>query len=129
MIPGAPMADAPVQAGSGSGDGWLLRQLGNRFQALHYVEDASALDAQAARTLGELAYDGIAVEPIVIAQRGQAPAGLKTLLDSKGRLSQRYDLKPGTTYLARPDQHVAARWRALDAAKVKAAVARATGNA
>ena len=129
MIPGAPMADAPVQAGSGSGDGWLLRQLGNRFQALHYVEDASALDAQAARTLGELGYGGIGVEPIVIAQRGQAPAGLKTLLDSKGRLSQRYDLKPGTTYLARPDQHVAARWRALDAAKVKAAVARATGNA
>ena len=127
MIPGAPMADAPVLGDSG--DGWLLRQLGNRFQALHYVEDASALDAQAARTLGELAYDGIAVEPIVIAQRGQAPAGLKTLLDSKGRLSQRYDLKPGTTYLARPDQHVAARWRALDAAKVKAAVARATGNA
>ena len=129
MIPGAPMADAPVQAGSGSGDGWLLRQLGNRFQALHYVEDASALDAQAARTLGERGYGGIGVEPIVIAQRGQAPAGLKTLLDSKGRLSQRYDLKPGTTYLARPDQHVAARWRALDAAKVKAAVARATGNA
>ena len=129
MIPGAPMADAPVQAGSGSGDGWLLRQLGNRFQALHYVEDASALDAQAARTLGELGYGGIGVEPIVLAQRGQAPAGLKTLLDSKGRLAQRYDLKPGTTYLARPDQHVAARWRALDAAKVKAAVARATGNA
>ena len=127
MIPGAPMADAPVLGDSG--DGWLLRQLGNRFQALHYVEDASALDAQAARTLGELGYGGIGVEPIVLAQRGQAPAGLKTLLDSKGRLAQRYDLKPGTTYLARPDQHVAARWRALDAAKVKAAVARATGNA
>ncbi len=127
MIPGAPMADAPVLGDSG--DGWLLRQLGNRFQALHYVEDASALDAQAARTLGELGYGGIGVEPIVLAQRGQAPAGLKTLLDSKGRLAQRYDLKPGTTYLARPDQHVAARWRGLDAARVKAAVARATGNA
>jgi hypothetical protein len=49
----------------------------------------------------------------VVAQRGQAPAGLKTLIDSKGRLAQRYDLQPGTTYLARPDQHVAARWRGL----------------
>lgn len=124
MIPGAPMDDAPLADGS-----WLLQHLGNRFQALHYVEDAGALDAATAKALGELAFKGIAVEPIVVAQKGQAPAGLKTLIDAKGRAAERYDLKPGTTYLARPDQHVAARWRALDAAKLQRALARATGNA
>ncbi len=124
MIPGAPMDDAPLADGS-----WLLQHLGNRFQALHYVEDAGALDAATAKALGELAFKGIAVEPIVVAQKGQAPAGLKTLIDAKGRAAERYDLKPGTTYLARPDQHVAARWRQLDAAKLQRALARATGNA
>ena len=127
MIPGAPMADAPVQAAGG--DGWLLHQLGNRFQALHYVDDASALDAGAAQALSELQAGGIPVEPIVVARKGQAPAGLKTLIDTKGCVAQRYDLQPGTTYLCRPDQHVAGRWRALDASKIKAAVARATCNA
>ncbi|MBS0597067.1 MAG: FAD-dependent oxidoreductase [Burkholderiaceae bacterium] len=124
MIPGAPMDDAPLADGS-----WLLQHLGNRFQALHYVEDAGALDAATAKALGELAFKGIAVEPIVVAQKGQAPAGLKTLIDAKGRAAERYDLKPGTTYLARPDQHVAARWRQLDATKLQSALARATGNA
>jgi 3-(3-hydroxy-phenyl)propionate hydroxylase len=130
MVPGAPMADAPVR--SASGDGWLLRQLGNRFQLLHCVDDASALDAATAQALGALASPapgGIAVEPIVIARRGQAPGGLQTLIDTQGCVAQRYDLRPGTTYLARPDQHVAARWRAFDAAKIKTAVARATCNA
>ncbi|WP_416365856.1 FAD-dependent oxidoreductase [Ottowia sp. SB7-C50] len=127
MIPGAPMADAPVSAASG--DAWLLRQLGNRFQALHYVEDASALDAATAQSLADLAAHGIAVEPIVVAQKGQAPGGIKTLIDTKGCIAQRYDLKPGSTYLARPDQHVAGRWRGFDASKIKAAVARATCNA
>ncbi|MCB1945799.1 MAG: FAD-dependent oxidoreductase, partial [Thauera sp.] len=71
----------------------------------------------------------IPVEPIVVAARGQAPAGLRTLTDAKGRIRERYDLQPGTTYLVRPDQHVTARWRALDPARVRAAVARATCNA
>ena len=124
MIPGAPMDDAPLADGS-----WLLQHLGNRFQALHYVENAGALDAATAKALGELAFKGIAVEPIVVAQKGQAPAGLKTLIDAKGRAAERYDLKPGTTYLARPDQHVAARWRQFDAIKLQSALARATGNA
>ncbi len=127
MIPGAPMADAPVK--TAAGDGWLLHQLGNRFQALHYVQDASALDAATAQSLADLATGAIAVEPIIVAQKGQAPAGLKTLIDTQGCVAERYDLQPGSTYLARPDQHVAARWRAADATKIKAAVARATDNA
>ena len=40
----------------------------------------------------------------------------------------RYDARPGTTYLFRPDQHVCARWRQYDEAAVNAAIARATCN-
>ena len=127
MIPGAPLADAPVEAAGQPG--WLLHQLGNRFQLLHYVDDASTLDEKTALALAQLAQAAIAIEAIIVAPRGQAPAGLKTLIDTDGCIAQRYDLRPGTTYLVRPDQHVAARWRALDASKIKAALARATCNA
>ena len=127
MIPGAPLADAPIEAAGQPG--WLLHQLGNRFQLLHYVDDASNLDEKTALALAQLAQAAIAIEAIIVAPRGQAPAGLKTLIDTDGCIAQRYDLRPGTTYLVRPDQHVAARWRALDASKIKAALARATCNA
>ncbi|MBH1966118.1 MAG: FAD-dependent oxidoreductase [Comamonadaceae bacterium] len=126
MIPGAPMADAPLL--TAEGEGWLLNQMGNRFQALHYVEDASLLDADTAQSMAELVLGTVSVEPIVVARQGVAPAGLKTVIDSKGCIAQRYDMKPGTTYLSRPDQHVAARWRTLDTSKLSAAVARATCN-
>jgi 3-(3-hydroxy-phenyl)propionate hydroxylase len=53
----------------------------------------------------------------------------KDLEDTKGRLAERYDGKPGTTYLIRPDQYVAARWRAFDADKIAAALDRATCRA
>ena len=62
-------------------------------------------------------------------QAGTVAGGIRTLEDPRGIAAQRYDAKSGTVYLLRPDQHVAARWRALDAAQVKAAVARATCNA
>ena len=127
MIPGAPLADAPIEAAGQPG--WLLHQLGNRFQLLHYVDDASTLDEKTALALAQLAQAAIAIEAIIVAPSGQAPAGLKTLIDTDGCIAQRYDLRPGTTYLVRPDQHVAARWRALDASKIKAALARATCNA
>ena len=127
MIPGAPLADAPIEAAGQPG--WLLHQLGNRFQLLHYVDDASTLDEKTALALAQLAQAAIAIEAIIVAPRGQAPAGLKTLIDTDGCIAERYDLRPGTTYLVRPDQHVAARWRALEAAKNKAALARATCNA
>jgi 3-(3-hydroxy-phenyl)propionate hydroxylase len=49
-------------------------------------------------------------------------------VDYKNRFAERFDAQPGTTYLIRPDQHVAGRWRAFDATVLKTALARATGN-
>ena len=100
MVPGAPAADAPIVVGGKPA--WLLREIGPQFTLLCF---------------------------------GAAPAWAKSLPlkllalnaghDPQGCLAQRYDLAPGTAYLFRPDQHVAARWRAPTEAGVRAAIARA----
>jgi 3-(3-hydroxy-phenyl)propionate hydroxylase len=46
----------------------------------------------------------------------------------EGRAPKRNDARPGTVVLLRPDQHVCARWRRFDAARVAGAIARATCN-
>lgn len=124
MQPGAPMDDAPVAAAGKPG--WLLDQVGNKFQLLVYSTDPSRLDATALRTL---LGDTIPVEPIVISPHLAEVAGIRVLHDVKGLVAQRYDARDGTAFLLRPDQHVAACWRSIDIAKVRKAVARATCNA
>jgi len=47
--------------------------------------------------------------------------------DPEGLVRQRYDLRPGSAYLIRPDQYVAARWREPTAAGVSAAMSRGLG--
>jgi len=121
------MDDAPIQrAGQ---DTWLLDQLGNRFQLLLFVDDVGALDAATRSLLLALERDAIGVQPVLVTPTGGAVEGLTVLADTQGLVARRYDAKPGTAYLVRPDQHVAARWRAFDPTRVRAAVARATCNA
>jgi len=130
MEPGAPMDDAPVRVnGHDPADQWLLDHVGNRFQALLFADDVATLDGS---QLGALAAGGdrqFPVQPVVITPGSKAVPGILTLQDVKGRFAQRYDARDGTVYLARPDQHVAARWRSLNLASIRAAVLRATCNA
>ena len=49
------------------------------------------------------------------------------LHDVQGLAARRCDARPGTCYLIRPDQHVAARWRRFDVAAAGVALARAQG--
>ncbi|MDG6754572.1 hypothetical protein QCF19_14450, partial [Staphylococcus aureus] len=55
-------------------------------------------------------------------------ADTPVFVDAEGLVAKRYDAVPGTAYLIRPDQHVCARWRAVDAERVKEAMARAKGK-
>jgi 3-(3-hydroxy-phenyl)propionate hydroxylase len=127
MVPGAPMDDAPV-ARDGQAS-WLLDQLGNRFQCLVFLgEDGRLTDADAV-ALQALAQGPVPIEPLLVAPQPVRVDGFAVIADSQGLVARRYDARPGTCYLARPDQHVAARWRTLDAARVRAALARATCNA
>ncbi len=131
MVPGAPLDDAPVRlAGQ---DGWLLDQLGHRFVLLAFADRADALDGAQAALQGQsaaLAGQAIPIQILwVTAQGGTAPCGMTTLLDRDGLMAQRLDARPGSAYLIRPDQHVAARWRHLDLDALQAALRRATGQA
>jgi 3-(3-hydroxy-phenyl)propionate hydroxylase len=122
MEPGAPIDDAPIQVDGA--DGWLLDRLGNRFMLLLYANDPSMVDAAALRAL---AADRVPVQTrVVTPDRGSPAAG--ALIDAAGLFARRFDARDGSAWLIRPDQHICARWRTLDPARVRAAVARATCN-
>ena len=117
MVPGAVAADAPVDGPEGK---WLLPYLGGGFSLLVFGSGASD---EAERTLAT------APVPCRIVRVGAKAAGTKAaLVDGEGLAAARYDARDGTCYLIRPDQHVCARWRAFDLARVQAALAHATAR-
>jgi 3-(3-hydroxy-phenyl)propionate hydroxylase len=103
MAPGTHCADAPILK-----DGqpaWLLNQLGQGFVLLSFGPGAESV------RVGNVTAQVLEVG--------------KDVVDAQGILAQRYDGQPGTVYLIRPDQHVAARWRAFDATAAQTALQRA----
>jgi 3-(3-hydroxy-phenyl)propionate hydroxylase len=97
---GVPPGSPAVDAQLG-GD-WLLNSLGNEFVLLANNW----------------------TEPV--------PSDVKLLdiaeLDGVAQVVERYDLRPRSAYLIRPDQYVAARWRAPNFGAAAEALARATGG-
>ena len=126
MVPGAPMADAPVEAAGQAG--WLLDAVGNRFVLLLFLSDVDKLTPSWRDQVDALASGPIPIETVVVTPQGGELRGLRVLKDAQGLAAARYDATPGTAYLVRPDQHVAARWRTLQPARVRAALAHATCN-
>jgi len=128
MVPGAPCTDAPVRRFGQAA--WLLDQVGTEFTLLHFSNGAE-IDPARLAGLGALGRAQVPVRTVIVEPRGTGPRGVDGLLtiEEDGLVAQRFDARPGTTYLLRPDQHVCARWRRFDPAKVGAAVARAIGNA
>ncbi len=113
MKPGTNCADAPVrQHGKPA---WFL----NVLHTLHGPAGGFTL-----LTFG----DRPAMESVAEGSIGARVLAVGTdIEDREGLLTQRYDGKPGTVLLIRPDHHVAARWRSFDAAKIRAALRRFTG--
>jgi len=104
MHPGTNCADAPLLRDGQPG--WFLDAVGDGFTVLVFGE----------------APDGTPPAHGTVATRVLAVG--RDLVDAQGVLAQRYDARPGTTYLIRPDQHVAARWRRYDRAAVAGALRR-----
>jgi 3-(3-hydroxy-phenyl)propionate hydroxylase len=128
------MDDAPVQVNGQ--DAWLLDQVGKGFQVMLFA-DAPTSPEELARLEAMSASCGsaplranaqpVTVTPLIIASRPLNAPGMKVLVDTQGLVTKRYDAKPGTTYLLRPDQHVVARWRTVNNAQLQAALSRAIG--
>ncbi len=96
--PGSPAADAPTT------NGWLLDQLGNKFQLL-------AINAEVPDTVE---VGGITISALRVSENEE--------------MKDRYlGDKSSAVYLMRPDQHVAARWETYDEARVAHALNCATG--
>jgi 3-(3-hydroxy-phenyl)propionate hydroxylase len=99
---GAPLPDAPMLSRSGQPI-WLLEALGGEETIIHVPNG----------------------EP--------PPAGARVLVigddlvDGEGLFTQRFDTTPGSTYLVRPDQHLAARWRHATPSLIKRASRRLKG--
>ena len=121
--PGSAALDARVEAGE---SGWLLDKLGGCFCALYFADGAGPRTAPGGA--GALAGDGVPLRVLAVGGANGAN-GLERLGDPAGHLAARYDAAPGTVYLFRPDQHVAARWRTFDVGACRDAVRRAIGSA
>jgi 3-(3-hydroxy-phenyl)propionate hydroxylase len=124
MMPGAPMDDAPVS--TAGGPGWLLREVSGAGDDAGFtllVFGPAALSLPRLPTALPVALRLLRVLP---ARSAAAP---DAVVDEQGLAARRYDALPGTCYLLRPDQHVAARWRRFDAAALLAALRRAIGQA
>ena len=114
MAPGAPLDDAPlIRNGQAT---WLLRHVGGgadgHFTLLVFGDAPVALPATP-----------VPVQLLRLKTPG-SPVVAGELIDAEGLASRRLDARPGTTYLIRPDQHVAARWRQFDPALLQAALQR-----
>lgn len=111
--PGAPCPDAPALI-NGEQD-WLLHHLGGDFVLLSF-------DPAAEAPLGRFDL------PVRYLTVGAGRPGWTMLADPDGTLRTRYDGEAGTTYLIRPDQHVAARWRQATLDDIRPALNRAIGR-
>ncbi|HUE45499.1 MAG TPA: FAD-dependent oxidoreductase [Aestuariivirgaceae bacterium] len=102
---GAAPLDAPLRDAGGR-ETWLLDELSDGFTAICVSDDA----------------------------RPDVPEGItlkligEELIDAEGLFRARYDARPGSTYLFRPDQYLCARFRAYDAETLAAARLRALGR-
>ena len=102
---GAPLPDCQVRYPDGSA-GYMLENLSNGFTLLTFRNGA----------MPQAAPEGVSRLAVGI-----------DLEDAEGELARRLDATPGSVYLLRPDQHLCARWRSYDRAKVAAARDRALG--
>ena len=104
-------------------DSYLLDHLGGGFELLYFTS-GKAIAAQLQAVVAGVRARGVAVRLVAVSSHAaSAIEGADLVLDdSEGRCRARYGvMADGAAYLLRPDQHVCARWMALDANRLQAA--------
>lgn len=109
---GSACVDAPVREASGEA-GWLLDHLGGAFVVVGFGSAPPILEGTR----------GVTVLPQGCAAR--APGEVE---DCEGMVAERYGARPGSVYLIRPDQHIAARFCDPSVTELVSAYARAIGK-
>jgi 3-(3-hydroxy-phenyl)propionate hydroxylase len=120
--PGAAMLDASLRGPRGKSV-FLTDIVGPRFTLLCAQEGSLDLAAAREGPLDALRAKGVDVLVIGIGSGDNA-----SLHDAEHQFADRYDARDGTTYLLRPDGHVAARLRAPSFDRLDCAFARACGG-
>jgi 3-(3-hydroxy-phenyl)propionate hydroxylase len=100
---GAPLPDVPMKRPDGQ-PVWLLEAIGGDETLLRAGPGPEAAENRRTLVIGE------------------------ALIDDTGLFRTRFDATPGAAYLVRPDQHLAARWRTVEPARVEEASARLRGH-
>ncbi|MSR15208.1 MAG: FAD-dependent oxidoreductase [Gammaproteobacteria bacterium] len=108
--PGTVALDAPIVIEDQ--ETWWTQQLGTDFVCLHLVDH-----------LHPAPTDSLPPGVRLLRLGAESP-----LVDRHGLLAERYDLMPGTSYLFRPDQHIAGRWRSFDSTAIAAAWAKSLAH-
>jgi len=127
---GGPCPNLPVAADFPSNRrvGFLLDVLGGGFQGLYFIDRESDIPPATAAALQALCRAPLPVETFLVSRHAGATTPFKNLIDADGEIAMAFEAKPGTYYLLRPDQHVAARWRALEPSALQTALDRAIGK-
>ncbi|SEN66817.1 FAD-dependent oxidoreductase [Vreelandella aquamarina] len=131
LRPGSPAKDAPIRLEEEHA--WLLNQFGNGFVLLfdgrigdRHADTLTSL----LKELSELLDHRTNLSIVVVGPASDEFSVLPrttVIDDTEGLVTQRYDLKAGSGYLIRPDQHVAARWHAITVHKINDALDRTLG--
>ena len=103
-------------------DNYLLDHIGAAFHLIHF---GARIPRDVLDTAAKLKGDGLPLQVIAVVA-AQGPATVDgadlTLRDASGHFHTKYDANDGVAYLARPDQHVCARWKRVDGLRFASAM-------
>ena len=130
LFTGGPSNGAPLLNVRLAEQRYLFDELAAAYHLICFT-DATVLDAGVDAEVQALRRQGLPIQVIAIAMNGasQVQHADLTLADPDGLFSARYGvLHAGAAYLARPDQHVCARWQYLDAERLRHGLNQALGH-
>jgi 3-(3-hydroxy-phenyl)propionate hydroxylase len=125
MFGSGPARGAPPRNVRLGEDHHLLDHLGGGFDLL-YFSAANKIPQPLRQAIDQLRGQGVPICVTAIGSAGPVAGADQTIADAAGHCRARYGVTgDGAAYLLRPDQHVCARWLALDANRLIEALATA----